>query len=222
MKTTRQLLSFALLLGTSLIANGQSAGTWIGRLGVTHIAPQVHSGNMTAPSFLNTQTDVGGASQLSGGLTYMYTDNWSVDLPLALPFKHKLYGAGALAGAGQIGETKALPITVFGQYRLNEATSVFRPYVGLGLTYAYFFDEAGNSTLTVTTNPGGQPTQLSIQSKFALTPQIGFSYKLTDKWVLDASLNKTYLKTRTTLSTGQTIDTTLNPYTFSLGLGTKF
>lgn len=222
MKTTIQLLSATLLLGTSLIANAQSAGTWMGRLGITHIAPQVQSGNMTAPSFPNTQTDVGAATQLSGGVTYMYTDNWSVDVPLALPFKHKLYGAGALAGAGQIGETKALPLTVFGQYRLNEASSVFRPYAGLGLTYAYFFNETGNSTLTATTNPGGQPTRLSIGSKFALTPQIGFSYTMTDKWLLDASLSKTYLKTRTTLSTGQTIDTTLNPYTFSLSLGMKF
>jgi outer membrane protein len=222
MKKTLQLITATLVLGSSLSAIAQSAGTWLGRLGATNITPQVKSGNMTAPSFPNTQTDVGGNSQLSGGLTYMYTDHFSIDVPLALPFTHKLYGAGALAGAGTIGETKALPLTVFGQYRLNNASSVFRPYAGLGLTYAYFFEEAGNGTLTATTNPGGPPTRLSIGSKFALTPQIGFSYALTDKWLLDGSFSKTYLKTRTTLSTGQTIDTTLNPNTFSLGLGMKF
>ena len=222
MNTSLKLFTATLLVGTGLSAGAQSAGTWLGRLGVTQITPQVSSGNMTAPSFPNTKTDVGADTQLSSGLTYMYTDHFSVDLPIALPFKHKLYGAGALAGAGQIGETKALPFTVFGQYRLNEASAVFRPYVGLGLTYAYFFKEAGNATLTATTNPGGPATRLSIDSKFALTPQIGFSYALTDKWLLDASFSKTYLKTRTTLSTGQTIDTTLNPNTLSLGLGMKF
>lgn len=222
MKTPLQLLSATVLLATGLSASAQSAGTWIGRVGVTEITPQVTSGNMTAPSFPLTKTDVGANSQLSGGLTYMVTNNISIDVPVAMPFKHKLYGAGALNGAGQIGETKALPLTVFGQYRLFEPTAIFRPYAGLGLTYAYFFKEEGNGTLTALTNPGGPATRLSIESKFALTPQIGFTYALTHKWSLDGSFSKTYLKTRTSLSTGQTIDTTLNPHTFSLGLGMKF
>eukprot|EP01030_Chromulinospumella_sphaerica_P004202 gene4202-4114_t len=72
------------------------------------------------------------------------------------------------------------------------------------------------------TNPGGSATKLSIQSKLAVTPQVGFSVALNEKWLLDASFSKTYLKTRTSLSTGQTIDTTLNPDTISLGIGMKF
>jgi outer membrane protein len=177
---------------------------------------------MTAPSFANTQTDVGKDTQLSGGLTYMYTDNLSVDIPVALPFTHKLLGAGALAGAGQLGSVKSLPFTVFGQYRFNQATSTFRPYLGLGITYAYFFDEQGSNALTATTNPGGTPTSLSVASKFALTPQLGFTYVLNEKWMIDTSLSKTFLKNRTSFSTGQTIDTALDPISFSLGLGMRF
>ena len=222
MKTCLKFIAAATLISTSWGVSAQSAGTRLVRFGVTHIAPQVTSDNMTAPSFANTQTDVGSDTQLSGGLTYMYTDNVSFDLPVALPFTHKLYGAGALAGAGQLGSVKALPFTVFGQYRFNEAVSVFRPYVGLGLTYAYFYEETGSGALTALTNPGGSATRLSVGSKFALTPQLGFSYVLNDTWMLDTSLSKTFLKTRTSFSTGQTIDTTLNPYTFSLGLGMKF
>jgi len=90
------------------------------------------------------------------------------------------------------------------------------------LTYAYFYEETGSGALTALTNPGGSATRLSVGSKFALTPQLGFSYVLNDTWMLDTSLSKTFLKTRTSFSTGQTIDTTLNPYTFSLGLGMKF
>ena len=222
MKTSLKFIAVAVLITTSWGVNAQSAGTRMVRFGATQIAPQVNSGNMTAPSFANTKTDVGSDSQPSGGLTYMYTDNISFDLPFAVPFTHKLYGAGALEGAGQLGSVKALPFTVFGQYRFNEATSVLRPYVGLGLTYAYFFDERGSGALTATTNPGGTATRLSIDSKFALSPQLGFSYVLNEKWTMDASFSKTYLKTRTTFSTGQTIDTTLNPNTYSLGLGMKF
>ena len=222
MNTSLQLLTGALILGSALGVSAQSAGTWTARVGLTNITPQVSSGNMTAPSFPNTKADVAGDTQLSGGITYMYTDNIAIDIPVALPFKHNLKGAGALAGAGQIGEVKALPFTVFGQYRFNEASSVFRPYVGLGLTYAYFFDDSGSSALTAMTNPGGSATTLSVKSKFALTPQLGFTYVLSDKWTLDASFSQTLLKTRTSFSTGQTLDATLNPNTISLGIGTKF
>jgi outer membrane protein len=222
MKQAMKLISVAALISVSAGTFAQSAGTWMGRVGLTNITPQVTSGDMTAPSFPSTKADVGGDTQLSGGITYMYTDNIAIDIPVALPFKHKLKGAGALAGAGQIGEVKALPFTVFGQYRFNEASSVFRPYVGLGLTYAYFFGESGSSALTAMTNPGGSATKLSVQSKFALTPQLGFTYVLTDKWTLDASFSQTLLKTRTSFSTGQTLDATLNPNTISLGIGTRF
>jgi outer membrane protein len=222
MKKSLQLLTGTLILGSALSVSAQSAGTWTARVGLTNITPQVSSGDMTAPSFPNTKSDVGGDTQLSGGITYMYTDNIAIDIPVALPFNHKLKGAGALAGAGQIGAVKALPFTVFGQYRFNTASAVFRPYVGLGLTYAYFFDESGSSALTAMTNPGGSATKLSVQSKFALTPQVGFTYVLNDKWTLDGSFSQTLLKTRTTFSTGQTLDATLNPHTFSLGIGTKF
>lgn len=222
MNTSLQLLTGTLILGSSLGVSAQSAGTWTARVGLTNITPQVSSGDMTAPSFPNTKSDVGGDTQLSGGITYMYTDNIAIDIPVALPFNHKLKGAGALAGAGQIGAVKALPFTVFGQYRFNAASAVFRPYVGLGLTYAYFFDESGSSALTAMTNPGGSATKLSVQSKFAVTPQVGFTYVLNDKWTLDGSFSQTLLKTRTTFSTGQTLDATLNPNTISLGIGTKF
>ena len=222
MNQTLKFIGTALVLGTVFSASAQTSGTWLGRLGLTNITPQVTSGNMTAPSFTNTQTDVGGDTQLSGGITYMYTDNISVDVPLALPFKHKLFGAGALEGIGQIGAVKALPFTVFAQYRFNQSDSVFRPYLGLGLTYAYFFDATGSGTLTSLTNPGGSATTLSVQSKFALSPQVGFTYVLNERWMLDGSYSKTYLKTRTSLSTGQTIDARLNPNTIGLGLAMKF
>lgn len=222
MNTRLKIFAAAVLLVAHWQVQAQSAGTRLVRFGATQISPQVTSGVMSAPSFTNTQTDVGKDTQFSGGITYMYTDNMSFDIPVALPFTHKLYGAGALAGAGQLGSVKALPFTVFGQYRFNQANSTFRPYLGLGITYAYFFDEKGSSALTATTNPGGSPTSLHVESKLALTPQIGFTYVLNEKWVLDTSLSKTLLKNRTSFSTGQTIDTTLDPISFSLGIGMRF
>jgi len=210
----------ACALAVAGLAQAQSAGTWQVRAGVTNIAPQVSSGDLTTPSFAGTKTDVLAASQLSGGVTYMLTNNIAIDVPVALPFKHDLIGDGAIKGVGKIGETKALPITVFGQYRFMDANAQFRPYVGLGLTYAKFFKEKGTATLSALT--AGNPTTLSIESKLALTPQIGGIFNLNPKWFVGAAVSKTFLKNRTTLSTGQTIDVKLDPITVSLDLGYKF
>lgn len=65
----------ALLAGTN--ASAQVAGTFSARAGVTHIAPQVSSGNLSTPSFPGTTVDVGSASALTGGLNYMITDHWA-------------------------------------------------------------------------------------------------------------------------------------------------
>lgn len=46
------------------------AGTFSVRVGATHIAPQVSSGNLSTPSFPGSTVDVGSASALTGGLNY--------------------------------------------------------------------------------------------------------------------------------------------------------
>ena len=215
------LVALALLAGSA--AHSQSAGTWMARVGATGIYPQVSSGNLSPPAWPNTQTDVSSDWQLGGGVTYMITDNWSVDVPLALPFTHTLTGAGAISGVGTIGTTKAIPAPVFGQYRFGEAKSVFRPYLGAGLTYAYFYDE--NATNTLNALSGGtpsNPTTFSIESKFALTVQAGATYAFNERWFLDGVVSYTWLKNTTTLSTGQTQPMTLNPVAFAVAVGYRF
>ena len=97
MTTKMKCLAAAMALAACGAASAQSAGTWMARVGVATIAPQVTSGYLSAPDYLGgTKADVSSDSQLGGGITYMLTDNISVDLPLALPFKHKLIGDGAL------------------------------------------------------------------------------------------------------------------------------
>ena len=85
MNKTHKIIAAVALITISIGAHAQSAGTKMIRAGATQIAPQVTSGNMTAPSFTNTKTDVGSDTQLGGGLTYMYTDNISIDVPFATP-----------------------------------------------------------------------------------------------------------------------------------------
>lgn len=218
-------LKFAFAATLAVLAHtvcAQSAGDWMVRGGYSTIAPQVSSGNLTAPSLSGTKGGVDSASQVGGGLTYMYTDNLSVDLPVFLPFKHNLNGAGAIAGVGKIGEVSALPATIFLQYRFLEPHSTFRPYVGIGPTYAYFFNETGSGALTAMTNPGGTPTTLKVDSQWTYTVQIGATFAFNEHWFADVFYANTPLKTKESLSTGQTLDITLDPTTYGIAIGYKF
>ncbi|MDT0140597.1 OmpW family outer membrane protein [Acidovorax sp. PRC11] len=217
------LAAGALVLLACGSASAQVAGTWSVRLGATHIAPQVKSGNLSAPSFPGTTVDVHSASALTGGINYMVTDNWAIDVPVGLPFKHKFYGDGAISGVGQVGETKVIPATVFAQYRFGEANATFRPYVGLGVTYAKFFKERTTAPLNgLTGGTPANPTTASIDDKWGITPQIGFVWNINEKWFVDAAYYKSFLKTKTHLSSGQSIDIRLNPNVFAVGVGYRF
>jgi outer membrane protein len=218
----QQTMLFAALLALAGVAQAQQVGSWSASVGVTKLAPDVSSGDLSAPSFIGTQVDVNSSTALTGALNYAMTDHFVAHLPLAYGFKHKVTGAGAIAGAGVIATTKALPITFIGQYRFMSADATFRPYVGAGLTYANFYDETGTGTLTALTNPGGSATTVRFKDKLAPTIQLGATYNLNAKWYVDASYTKTMVKSTATLSTGQHIDVKLNPNGYTLQVGYKF
>lgn len=223
MKTTAKLLLIPALLVCAAAAQAQSAGTWMVRAGGTTITPNVTSGDLTAPSLAGTKASINSSSKVSGGITYMVDDNFSIDLPLAVPFQHDISGDGAILGAGKIGDVKALPATLMAQWRFMGPKDTIRPYVGAGITYAAFYGAKSTSTLTALT--GGtpsNPTTLSIDSKWAATVQLGASFSMGGGWFVDACYTYTPLSTRTTLSSGQTLDATLNPSSVSLAIGFTF
>jgi outer membrane protein len=219
---TKALVASAIVLSCGISAFAQKTGSLSVSVGVTKIAPDVTSGNLSAPSFIGTTVDVSSNTQLTGAVNYALSDNIVMHLPLGFGFKHKVIGTGAIAGVGVIGTTKALPVTLLAQYRFSDANAVLRPYAGAGLSYVKFYKTTGTAVLTAITNPGGPATTLSFESKFAPTIQLGAVYNINEKWYLDASYTKTFLKTRGTLSTGQTLDAKLNPDGYTFQVGYKF
>ena len=204
-------------------AQAQSQGSWLVRGGITQLAPQVTSGNLSAPSLTGVQSGVSNSTQLSGGITYMLSNSVAIDLPLALPFKHNLYGTGSIAGVGKIGDTKAIPATVMVQYRFGEAGGLFRPYLGLGVTYAKFDGEHATAVLSGLT--GGtplMPTTLSIQSKFAATMQVGASYKIDERGLWMVPLPKHLLKLATLCPPVKPWTSPSTPLACSLGVGMRY
>lgn len=219
---TRAVVLAAGLAMAGGAAMAQSAGTWMVKIGVNNIDPHVKSGDLSASSLPGTKIDVKDDTSLVATAIYMVTDDISVELYGGLGYKHDVVGAGAISGVGKIGSVKQVSPTIFGQYRFLGASSALRPYVGLGLTYAHFYGERGSGTLTALTNPGGTATRMSVESAWGVTPQVGVTYFMNSRWFVDGSLTKTFLKTTTTLSSGQAIDTKLDPVAVNLSVGYKF
>jgi len=169
-------MKFLAIAAAAMLAAGsvcaQTAGTWMMRAGATQLAPVGPSGCMTAPDYGDgsgcSRSNVSADTQLAGGITYMYTDNISFDVPLALPFKHNVIGAGSLEGAGKLGEVKALPMTVFLQYRFLEANAKFRPYVTTAEAAAYIELIGREGTIHDDPPPAEEPLSADPDDEYLL------------------------------------------------------
>jgi outer membrane protein len=222
MKPTLSWLCLAALLAAGA-AQAQTTGQWMLRGGFTRITPDVDSEDLTAPAFPGTKVDVGSSTRLSGGISYMLTPNVSLDFPLALRFTQDITGDGAIAGVGKLGDIRAVPVTLFAQYRFGEPAARFRPFVGAGPTYAKLFKAHGSATLSgLTGGTPAQPTLLSADSRWGMSFQVGASVAIDDHWFVEGMVAKTFLNTTATLSTGQSIGLKLNPMAYQIGLGYKF
>ena len=220
--STFTVLAAVAALAASSGASAQAAGQWAVKAGVGKITPKVKSGDVSAPALPGSQAAVGPDTQPIFAIAYGVTDNLSVELDLGLPYKHEISGAGAIEGVGVLGTVESLPPTLFAYHRFYEPEARFRPYVGAGLTYAYFANESGSGKMTALSDIGGPPTTFSLKNKFAGTLQIGLIMNINKKWFVDANISKTWLKTTVSFSSGQTQDMTLNPQAVTLGLGYKF
>jgi len=218
-----KVLGVAAALACASTASAQSAGQLTAAFGVNQLTPKVESGDISAPALPGTKADVAKDTQPVLILTYGLTDNISLETALGTPYKHKLYGAGAIAGTGQLGTVEALPATLFAQYRFGAPSAMFRPFVGIGATYAYFMKERGSARMTAITNPGrGVPTTFSIDNKFTYTAQLGMAVNFSEKWFADVVVNKARLRTDVHFSTGQTQHMKLDPVAVILAVGYKF
>ncbi|MCA1856835.1 outer membrane beta-barrel protein [Massilia oculi] len=218
-----KVLGVAAALACASTASAQSAGQLTAKIGANQLTPKVESGDISAPALPGSKADVGKDTQPVLIFAYGLTDNISLEAALGTPYKHKIYGAGAIAGTGELGTVQALPPTLFVQYRFGAPNALFRPFVGIGATYAYFMKERGSAKMTAITNPGsGVPTTFSIDNKFTYTGQIGLAMNFNEKWFADVTVNKSKLRTDVQFSTGQTQHMKLDPVAVVLAVGYKF
>jgi outer membrane protein len=221
-KTAIKLLAMACAMSVAAAASAQSKGELVVTAGAAQITPKVESGDVSAPALPGTKAAVGSNTQPVLIFTYGLSDNITTEFALGTPYKHKLYGDGAIAGTGQLGSVEVLPPTLFIQYRFFEPKALLRPYVGLGLTYSYFQKATGSAQLTAVINTGGPATTFKIDNKLAATVQLGAAYNINERWSASLAVTKTFVKTVVHYSTGQTSDMKLDPVALVVGVGYKF
>jgi len=217
------LSALLLSLGVAGSACAQSAGQWTVEAGLKKIDPKVKSGYLTAPAPPGVQNAVGSDTEPALTIGYMFTDHIGVETFISMPFKHDQIGAGSIQGTGVVGTVESLPATVLLKYRFFEPTAQFRPSLAIGPTYGYFQNERGSAQLTAITNPGSATaTTFKADHNWGVTLEMGLGIAIKGNWYANISVAKTYIKTTSHFSTGQTVDLTLDPVTTSASIGYRF
>jgi len=226
MKVRTNVVKMLVAAGTLAVATGaaaQSKGQFTVSVGANMLKPHVESGAISAPALPNSLGDISKDTQPVAVITYGLTDNISVESAIGTPYKHKIYGAGAIQGTGQLGTAKALPAIALLQYRFFEPTAMIRPFVGIGVTYAMFQKETGSFAMTALTNPGGgTATTFRIDNKWTYSGQVGLQFNIDEKWFANAAFIKTKLSTDVHFSTNQQQHMKLDPDSYILSVGYKF
>lgn len=211
-KITLGLLAAGLLsAGLSTSVQAHQAGDIIVRAGVVVVAPNESSPVVAAVDEFSVSND----TQLGLNFGYMLTDNVGIELLAASPFSHDV----SLGTLGKIAETKQLPPTLVAQYYFGQASSVIRPYVGLGVNYTNFYDNEFTNDL------GGALTNLSMTSSWGLAAQVGVDYKVNKDWLVNASVWYAKISTEVTFDMGgaaQEVNTDIDPWVYMVSVGYSF
>ena len=177
---------------------------------------------------LGGKATINNDTQLGLNFAYMITDQWGVELLAATPFSHdvKLKGVGGGALDGKLGSFKHLPPTLSAVYYPLKNNSAFKPYVGAGINYTWFFDESVSSGAKSGSNAASVPlTGLNIKNSWGLAAQVGADYMLTDNIMLNGQIRYIDIDTNAYASSplGRAkVNVDVKPWVYMLGLGYKF
>lgn len=192
-------------------AHAQSAGTVELGAGWMHFAPQVSSDplaistggnrfvaprNFTIPG---SGAAVPGSDTLGLSITYFVTDHIAPEFVLGIPPKFDLNGADSLNSLGKLGTVKLWSPTVLLKYYFGSAQAKLRPYLGIGVTRAWFTNADVTNPALSTLLMSGPVSVESVKNAWAPVYNAGLSYAFSKHWVAGLSISYVPLKTTVTL-----------------------
>ncbi|MGC4062386.1 MAG: OmpW family outer membrane protein [Aquabacterium sp.] len=173
-----------------------------------------------------------------------FDTNWSAELVLGVPPTHdvklrsstpSVTAPGPLAAAvplvkqhlqaadGEVvAKVREIAPTAFINYKFLDASSAFRPYVGVGINYTNFkvtSTDLGNAIYS------DGPVRISSTDSIGLAFHIGADYKFDKHWLLNASWSTAGVKNNITIRTDhseQTASYRFHPSVFSVMVGYQF
>lgn len=219
--------AFAADLGTPRLpvdsaVTATSFNPWMIRLRALAVVPSA-SGSVVSPA-LGPNLGISNSVVPELDITYFFTKNIAAELILGVT-PHDVSPRGGLAGAlgstANIGRAWLLPPTLMLQYHFTDF-GAFKPYVGVGLNYTFFFSTKSLGALAATHD------RFSIASNAGLALQVGFDYMIDRHWGVNVDVKKIFLRSnfRYSDSTGVnapiTGRATIDPWLISAGVTYKF
>ena len=224
----------ASLLATPLMASadrapGEMKGDWLIRAGMGVVNPKSENLQpvLDGTPFVSTLVVDQGASFVFD-VTYMFLNNWGVELLAAYPFSHgvdaKLYSG---AGTVRAGDVEHLPPTLSLIYNFMPNSPKIRPYVGVGLNWTTFSDEdLRGSFLSTVGLPAN--TQLSLDDSIGPAVVLGVDLPYKNNWFMNANVRWINIETDAEIRVPGVGGVTklgtieIDPIVYSLQVGRQF
>lgn len=229
------LASVLLSVALAAPAFAHEAGQWIIRGGVGTVMPK--DDNLSLPLITidpltidaSVLVDDGTSLVLSG--TYMFTENWALDILGAWPFKHDIDldatisdGVDTESGKVPFAEVEHLPPTVSVQYHFSPQAE-FQPYVGVGVNYTTFLSEDLESDVIA-----AGITDFSLDDSFGLAAQFGADWMFDEQWLINIDIRWINIETdlKATVDdgtgpvTGELGTVEIDPWVIAISLGYRF
>lgn len=210
---------------------GYKAGDIMTHLSIIGVIPENMDSHVSAPGLgvgNMPGTRLGITSGVSPELdaSYFLTKNLSIQL-IAATSRHTITaGGGELSkitngGRYSLGSAWVVPPTITAQWHLPQI-GIIRPYVGVGLTVAFFYGVTPSTSLNRALGLSGT-SKLGLRTAIGPSFEAGFDVPIKGNWSMNLDVKQMILPTAGRVDHGAVHAMTgLNPTVVGVGVGYKF
>ncbi len=229
----KSILSLS-LVAAGVLASGSAMAQYTIQIGGAYVDPNSSAGTATGPltPLGALSLTVKPQSTVFFSIAREINDQWDVQLAMGLPPTHdvalKVTNPAALPAsvAAQDGvivsKVRQVAPTLFANYKFGEASSQFRPFVGIGINYTQF-DKTESTPANDAINGG--PTNIKLSDSWGVAMQAGGVYKFDKQWSLSGTYSTAQVNsviTTNTLGTVRKVDISFRPAVFIVAVGYSF
>ncbi|MFV0277663.1 MAG: OmpW/AlkL family protein [Parahaliea sp.] len=227
-KLTSIAMVAALAAAGSTGAAAYEQGDLILRLGAITVAPDEDSDDInlpTAPAVTSLPgISIDNDTQLGIAGTWMFRDQWGLEVLAATPFEHDFKVNGLNIDGGSVSH---LPPTVSVQWYPRGGSAGWQPYLGVGVNYTYIYDEEVSGTLKGALGAvlGASSAKLDLDNSIGPAVQAGLDIPLGENIALNIGVWYIDIGTEATIKTdvGKVkFDVDIDPWVYNVGIAWRF